>query len=82
MLLLNRMLLLMAVALLIAACHASACQTEVTIPRDIPMVDVQGCSSSSGSSSTSYSLGKAIGQATTTLIRERFAGEQAVGWYV
>jgi hypothetical protein len=63
-------LLQLAVTLLFTSWFASACQTRITTPHDIPVVDVLACSSSS----SSYSLGRAVGQITKTLIQDRCKG--------
>jgi hypothetical protein len=70
----------LAVVLLLLIRYVAACQTVVSVPHDIPLVDVRGCSSSSSSgsssssNSSSYSLGYVIGQATKAMIQERLKG--------
>jgi hypothetical protein len=70
-------LLQLAVTLLLISRFAFACQTQLITPHDIPVVDVLGCSGSS----SSYSLGRAVGQTTKTLIQDRYKGAAVFQWF-
>lgn len=49
------------------AAKANQCRTTISQPRDIPLVQVHGCSSS-------FNIGAAVGRATRKIIQDRIKG--------